>query len=33
MSLRRIFLLGAAGLVSVAALVAIGTILNGSFGP
>jgi len=32
MSLRRIFLLGAAGLVSVAALVAIGTILNGSFG-
>lgn len=32
MSLRRIFLLGAATLVSVAALVAIGTILNGDFG-
>jgi hypothetical protein len=32
MSLRRIFLLGAAGLVSLAALIAIGTILNGSFG-
>jgi hypothetical protein len=32
MSLRRIFLLGAATLVSVAALVAIGAILNGDFG-
>jgi hypothetical protein len=32
MSLRRIFLLGAAGLVSFAALVAIGTILDGNFG-
>src|SRR4051794_8439455 len=32
MSLRRIFLLGAAALVSFAALVAIGTILDGSFG-
>jgi hypothetical protein len=31
-SLRRIFLLGAAGLVSVAALVAIATVLAGSFG-
>lgn len=32
MRLRRIFLLGAATLVSVAALVAIGAILNGDFG-
>jgi hypothetical protein len=32
MSLRRIFLLGAAGLVSLAALVAIGTVLDGNFG-
>jgi hypothetical protein len=32
MSLRRIFLLGAATLVSVAALVAIGAIVNGDFG-
>src|SRR5439155_15778815 len=32
MSLRRIFLLGAATLVSVAALVAIAAILNGDFG-
>jgi hypothetical protein len=32
MSLRRIFLLGAAALVSVAALVAIGAIVNGDFG-
>jgi len=32
MSIRRIFLLGAATLVSVAALVAIGAILNGDFG-
>ena len=32
MSLRRIFLLGAATLVSVAALVAIATILSGDFG-
>jgi hypothetical protein len=30
--LRRIFLLGAAGLVSIAALVAIATVLAGSFG-
>ena len=30
--LRRIFLLGAAALVSVAALVAIGTVLSGDFG-
>ena len=32
MSLRRIFLLGAAALVSVAALVAIVTVLSGGFG-
>jgi hypothetical protein len=32
MSLRRIFLLGAATIVSAAALVAIGAILNGDFG-
>ena len=32
MPLRRIFLLGAATIVSVAALVAIGAILNGDFG-
>ena len=32
MSLRRTFLLGAATLVSVAALVAIGAIVNGDFG-
>jgi hypothetical protein len=32
MSLRRIFLLGAATIVSTAALVAIGAILNGDFG-
>ena len=32
MSLRRMFLLGGATLVSVAALVAIGAILNGDFG-
>lgn len=32
MPLRRIFLLGAAGLVSLAALVAIGTIFSGDFG-
>jgi hypothetical protein len=32
MSLRRIFLLGAAAIVSLSALVAIGTILNGHFG-
>ena len=32
MSLRRIFLLGAATLVSIAALVAIGAILSGDFG-
>ncbi len=32
MSLRRIFLLGAATLISVAALVAIGAILSGDFG-
>lgn len=32
MSLRRIFLLGAATLLSVAALVAIGAILTGNFG-
>ena len=32
MSLRRVFLLGAAALVSLAALVAIGTVLVGSFG-
>jgi len=32
MSLRRIFLLGAATIVSVAALVAIGAIVNGDFG-
>jgi hypothetical protein len=32
MSLRRIFLLGAAALVSVAALVAIATVLSGDFG-
>ena len=31
-SLRRIFLLGAAALVSLAALVAIGAVLNGDFG-
>jgi hypothetical protein len=31
-SLRRVFLLGAAALVSIAALVAIGTVLAGSFG-
>jgi len=32
MSLRRIFLLGAAALVSLAALIAIGTVLDGEFG-
>ena len=32
MSLRRIFLLGAAALVSLAALIAIGAVLNGDFG-
>ena len=32
MSLRRVFLLGAATLASVAALVAIATVLNGDFG-
>src|SRR4051812_9248602 len=32
MSLRRVFLLGAAALVSIAALVAIGTVLEGRFG-
>ena len=32
MPLRALFLLGAAALVSVAALVAIGTVLNGDFG-
>jgi len=32
MSLRRVFLLGAAALASVAALVAIVTVLTGSFG-
>ena len=32
MSLRRIFLLSAAGLVSFAALIAIGAVLNGDFG-
>ena len=32
MSLRRVFLLGAAALASVAALVAIVTVLNGQFG-
>jgi hypothetical protein len=32
MPLRRIFLLGAAAIVSVAALVAIGTVLSGDFG-
>jgi hypothetical protein len=31
-SLRRVFLLGAAALVSIAALVAIGTVLQGDFG-
>src|SRR5262245_52911313 len=32
MPLRRIFLLGAAGLVSLAAPIAIGTVLDGNFG-
>ena len=32
MSLRRVFLLSAAALVSLAALIAIGAVLNGDFG-
>ena len=32
MSLRRVFLLGAVAVISVAALVAIVTVLNGHFG-